>query len=370
MDSKNEMGKSFNFSRASRTSDVEVNRELMKKYDEQRSKFVKLGKLQLGLFLIMFSFSLKLYVDGLWLWGSLTMLIALFALFRWYVYRNAAGGSAYTSGLLVPAVVVQTHPIELVALANVLCDDVEPEQLACKRFSVKNLPMHPIAAGERVPCMALFGGKEKGMWTNFEPRPLCWITEDAEAIRRNVERIEEREWDILSKIAGEMPAAGDDIVLLDADEQTGEVKIRMNKMEHRGVSFDYPETWKTEVEDLGEESCHIVCEKKGDNSQEIVTVTSEKSGKEDIAGKMETVLEGMRKQEVYANMHPLPFENTADYGFEEVLCRFTTDFSGVKYFGKIYVFTAAGKTFTILMQDEEDAFDRKFRFFTDSFAVS
>lgn len=368
MNNKDEMGKSFNFSRASRTSDVEVNRELMRKYDEQRAKFVKLGRRHLGLFLIMFSLSLKLYVDGLWLWGSLPMLIALFALFKWYVYRNASGSSAYTSGLLVPAVVVRTNPIELAALANVLCDDVGLEQIACKRFSVKNLPIHRIAEGERVPCMALFGGKEKGMWTNFEPRPLCWVTEDAEAIRRNIDRIEEREWNLLSKIASETSAAEEDIVLLDVDEQTGEVRVRMNRAEHGGVSFDYPETWKMEIENLGEESYHIICEKKGDDSQEIVTITAEKPEK-NVAEKMKAVLDGMRKQKVYANMHTQPLENTTDYGFDEVLCRFTTDFSGVKYFGKIYVFAAAGKTFTILMQDEEEAFERKFKFFADSFAV-
>ena len=91
MENQNETGNSFNFSRASRTSDVEVNKELMKKYDEQRAKLIRLSWRPLGFFLIMLSLSLKLYVDAHWVWGTLPMLVALFALFRFYAYRNAGG---------------------------------------------------------------------------------------------------------------------------------------------------------------------------------------------------------------------------------------------------------------------------------------
>lgn len=369
MTAEDNFGKSFNISRASRTSDVEVNLKHIKKYDERRAKFVRSGRRYLGLALIMLSLTLKLYIDGLLLWGALPMLITLFAFFKWYMYRNASQSSVYKSGMLVPAIVVNTNPIELAALANVICEDVDLEQLACKRFAVKSLPLHRIEEGEKVPCVALFGGKEKGIWTNFEPRPLCWATDDAEMIRRNAGLIEEREWSILNKVAGELSASEDEIVLLDADEKTGEVKIRVDRVEREGLYFEYPETWKTEIEDLGDGCCHIVCEKKGDNTQEVITITTEMPEKEP-SEKMRILLEVMKKQKVYENMNIQLFENVVYSGFDGMLCIFSSDYSGVKYFGRIHVFKSTGKMFTIFMQDTEDMFASKFKFFEDSFKAS
>lgn len=367
MERQEEQKRLFNFSHASRRVDVEVNKKLMQKYDEQSAKIVRLSRWQLALFLIMFSLAVKLYVGGLWLWGTLALLVALYALFKWYIYRNAGGKSAYTSGLLVPAVVVRTNPIELVALANMGCDE-DTEQLACKRFSVKDLPLHVVAEGERVPCMALFGGEENGMWTNFEPRPLCWVTDNPEALKHNIDCIEPYEWDVLNEIAPNIYSDEDDVVLLDVDEQTNEVRIRTSRMEYGGISFDYPCSWKVEVEDLSTDSYQISCEKKGVDSEEIITITSERLEK-NMAEKMEAVLTIMKEQEVYHNILPQPFEHTVEYGFDGVLCRFTTQFSSTTYYGKIYVFAAAGKSFTILMQDVEMAFEVKFKFFADSFSI-
>ena len=368
MENQNETGSSFNFSRASRTSDVEVNKELMKKYDEQRAMLMRLSWRQFGLFLIMFSLSLKLYVDAHWVWGTLPMLIALFALFRFYMYRNAGGSSAYTSGLLVPAIIVRTNPVELVALADVCCDDTGEEQFAYKRFAVKSLPMHKVVEGERIPCMALFGGSTNGQWTNFEPRPLCWVTDDAAAIKRNIDRIEEREWDILSKITDDTSAATDDIVLLDMDKHTGEVRRKTNKIEYEDVSFCYPDSWKTEREEGDNGSYYIYCEKKGDNSSEIITITAV-SAQIDVFAKLAETLNTMKEQKVYRNMCTEPVRNVSLGDNDAILCSFVCSFSGTKYFGRIYILNVSGKTFTVLMQDEEDAFENKFKFFTDSFTI-
>jgi len=368
MENQNETGSSFNFSRASRTSDVEVNKELMKKYDEQRAKLIRLSWRPLGFFLIMLSLSLKLYVDAHWVWGTLPMLVALFALFRFYAYRNAGGASAYTSGLLVPAIVVRTNPIELIALADVCCDDAGDEQFAYKRFAVKNLPLHKVVEGERIPCMALFGGSTNGQWANFEPRPLCWVTDDANAIKHNIDRIEEREWDILRKITDDTTAATDDIVLLDVDKHTSEVRRKTNKIAYGGLSFCYPDSWKIEKEE-GDNGIHyIYCEKKGDDSSEIISVNVV-SPQVDVLAKLEETLNSMKQQEVYHNMSTEPVRNVSLRDNDAILCSFVCSFSNTKYFGRIYILNVSGKTFTVLMQDEEDDFENKFKFFTDSFTI-
>ena len=224
MDNQNETTrKTFNFSQATRTSDIEVDAAWMKQHDEQLPKFMKLIWQRLVPGFILLGVAAVLYVYGHWVYGSIAILAALSLLFFAYLYYNAAGSAAYTSGALVPAIVVRTSPIELLALANVDCSKEDADldaQWAYKRFSVERLPVHRVELGERVPCMALFGGAKDGRWTRFEPRPLCWATSDAAAIRRNIARIDDSEWDMLSHITDDTTAADEDIVLLDIDEST------------------------------------------------------------------------------------------------------------------------------------------------------
>ncbi len=224
MDNQNETtGKTFNFSQATRTSDIEVDAAWMKQHDEQRPQFMKLIWQRLVPGFILLGVAAVLYVYGHWVYGSIAILAALSLLFFACLYYNAAGSAAYTSGALLPAIVVRTAPIELLALANVDCSEEDADldaQWAYKRFSVKRLPVHRVELGERVPCIALFGGAQDGRWTRFDPRPLCWATSDAAAIRRNIERIDDSEWDMLSHITDDTTAANGDIVLLDTDKST------------------------------------------------------------------------------------------------------------------------------------------------------
>ena len=225
MDNQNETtGKPLNFSQATRTSDITVDTAWMKQYDEQRPQFMKLIWQRLVFGLVMGGTAVALYAYGHWIFGSVAALLALFALALVFLLHNASGGAAYTSGALVPAIVVRTAPIELLVLANVDCSEEEDADLnaqwAYKRFSVKRLPVHQVELGERVPCIALFGGAQDGRWTRFDPRPLCWATSDAAAIRRNTARIDDSEWDMLSHITDDTTAANGDIVLLDTDKST------------------------------------------------------------------------------------------------------------------------------------------------------
>ena len=224
MDNQNETtGKTFNFSQATRTSDIEVDAAWMKQHDEQRPQFMKLIWQRLVPGFILLGVAAVLYVYGHWVYGSIAILAALSLLFFACLYYNAAGSAAYTSGALLPAIVVRTAPIELLALANVDCSEEDADldaQWAYKRFSVKRLPVHRVELGERVPCIALFGGAQDGRWTRFDPRPLCWATSDAAAIRRNTARIDDSEWDMLSHITDDTTAANGDIVLLDTDKST------------------------------------------------------------------------------------------------------------------------------------------------------
>ena len=78
----------------------------------------------------------------------------------------------------------------------------------------------------------------------------------------------------------------------------------------------------------------------------------------------------MKQQEVYHNnMSTEPVRNVSLRDNDAILCSFVCSFSNTKHFGRIYILNVSGKTFTVLMQDEEDDFENKFKFFTDSFTI-
>lgn len=362
------MTKSFNFSNASRTAQLTVNKALVNKYDEYHTRYIKLSWRYFGVFIIFLSIALKLYAGGHWAWALLPTLIALFAAFRFYTHRNAAGTSAYTSGLLVPAMVASTQPLELLALADVNATENEPPQWAYKHFAVNALPLHQPVVGERIPCVALFGGKVYDRWTNFEPRPLCWATDDAEVLKSNMEAIEEHEWNLLAGIVDDTTAAQNDIILLHIDEQTGVATPKMNKIAYGGVEFCYPDSWRNELEEIGEGSYFLSCEKKGDASQEIVIVTVEKCECTPDQ-KIEADMNEKAMQGTYKNTVAQPIEKTTVHGANESCCRFTAQVNGSHIVGLLYAMVENEKLITIFMQDTEDDFDRKFAFFNQSFKV-
>ena len=364
-------GKTLNFSQATRTSDITVDTAWMKQHDEQRAEFMKLIWQRLVFGLVMVGAAVALYVYGHWIFGSIAALLALFALALVFLLHNASGSAAYTSGALVPAIVVRTAPIELLALANVDCSEEDAgleAQWAYKRFSVKRLPLHQVALGERVPCIALFGGEEDGRWTQFDPRPLCWATSDAAAIRRNTARIDGSEWEMLSHITDDTTAANGDIVLLGTNESTGRAEAMIRTIIYGEISFRYPETWKVETEDYDEGSYQIACEKKGDNSSAILTLTADPS-QISASDKLHDALRSMRKQKIYQNIHLQPIESTTTFVSDGFFCSYTFSVSGTDLFGRLHTFRAGDKTFTLIMQDEQADLDATFKFFTDSFTV-
>lgn len=216
----------LNISYATRNPDITIEESLYNAHDTYLPKLRKVSGIALAIALLFVVFTVILMSKGSWLLAIPLALVALIALFFSRASMAAGGGSAYKSGLLIPAEVTSTNPVQIVALANISNKDDDDDeqsdetevQWAAKRLNIPSLPLHEPAVGQRVPCAALFGGSSKGLHVAFEPRPLSWATSNIEEIKRNEEVITQEEWDFLQEIVDRVPEHEEDqIALFDHD---------------------------------------------------------------------------------------------------------------------------------------------------------
>ena len=366
---ENTAGKLFNFSQAERVGNIAVDRAVMKRYDERRASFIRKYRKWLGVFLLLLSLSLKLFIGGSWFWGAVVLLLSLGAFFLFFIHFNGAKTTVYSSGLLIPAIVSKTNLIELVALSDVSATESNNEHLAYKHFSVNNLPLHKLEKGERVPCVALFGGERDGLWTAYEPRPLTWATADMEAIKKNIARIEEREWTILESIYENTHVDNDEIVLLNVDNSTGEVSVAFSSCSYHGVEFTYPDSWTLEVEELDNNSYYVCCEEKGNSSEGLITIVSLEDV-EELDERLNESIDSFKSQLKYTDLEQSEVMSVQFCGYDALCTRLKMKIEGQTVYDYFYAFHAEEKTITICMQDNADIFDDKFSFFTNSFVIT
>lgn len=225
MNEDNQKGKPLNFSQATLGSKITIEKKLIEKYDIYAAKAKKTSKFAIFMSFILTSLSIKLFLNGNWVIGIITIILALISLFLFFMFRGVAIGGAFESGLLVPGMIVNTNPIEIVVLANISnSEDEQKKQYACKKTKVK-LPLHQITLGEKVPCVAMFGGANNGIYTNFEPRPLVWACSSFEEITSEINRIDQSDWEYLDVVKNKVPKLEENqIALFNNNHEFTEVK--------------------------------------------------------------------------------------------------------------------------------------------------
>ncbi len=198
-------GDSLNLSQATRAANIDADLRRVMEYDPYPAQVKRDRRRQLFWLVIFLAATVVLVYFGFPWWSVIPGFLCLFKLFMWLALRNVKPLTVYKNGLLVPAVVTQTSPLQIMALSEMQTSEELPVCWGMKRFEIKALPGHELKVGERVPCAALFGGAMLAkVWSNIEAHPVCWGTGDRSVISRADEAIGEEEWNVLNEL---LPAA-------------------------------------------------------------------------------------------------------------------------------------------------------------------
>jgi hypothetical protein len=224
-----EAGESLNLSTATRAMNVEPDKDQMEQYDEYKAKGNPVFYVVLILTLAVLGGVIWLFINEHWIIGIIGILVGLFLAFLSYSLSTVQKGMAYESGLLIPAIVIQTNPIELIALADMSSEEGQTPLYGCRKMKVQQLPHHQVKIDEKVPCATLFGAAIKGYRTHFEPRPICWGYKNSDYIKQVVDIIAsdkdslkdtkfESEWQMLLALKDKMKSLNhEDVVIFDAN---------------------------------------------------------------------------------------------------------------------------------------------------------
>ncbi len=196
-------GKMINMSMASRAVHITPDLERLAMYDEYPAKVRKQKLKHLLWFVVFAAPTVFLITKGYIWWSVLPGIISLWNLYMFFLLRNASPQAVYEHGLLCGAVIVSENPLQIALMAEMQTNDNAPVCWGVKRFDVKELPLHNIAKGERVPCAVMFGGKLPfaGVWSEMEPHPVCWATADMSILTQATKVIGENEWRTLELLA-------------------------------------------------------------------------------------------------------------------------------------------------------------------------
>ncbi|AKK02595.1 DUF3239 domain-containing protein [Corynebacterium epidermidicanis] len=142
----------------------------------------------------------------------LVALVALgtFAIFCFsliFILPRQIGGAQrlYDSYELVPAIVAEVNPRDLVlmALVNASADPAAQRRPALALRTVTKLEGHPTKVGVRVPSVAVSGRRSIGkdaQWDEISPMPIAWATPDRSVLVDAERAIPEAEWRRLDKL--------------------------------------------------------------------------------------------------------------------------------------------------------------------------
>ncbi len=129
----------------------------------------------------------------------------------------------YEEGLLVPGMVVNTQPLTVLAIANMVAHDGVPVVNACYHLVVTELDGAKKELYEKIPCSCFFCYEAGSYHSNFDPHPLYWGTDNQQEIEAALRQVEEDnkqnsqdEWEVLKRIAKQFPTlANGEMILLD-----------------------------------------------------------------------------------------------------------------------------------------------------------
>ena len=196
-------GDIVNLSRATRAVHISPDLERLAKYDEYPAKVRKQKLKNLFWFMIFAAPTAMLIAKGYVWWSIIPGILALWKFFWFVAYRNASPQAVYEKGLLNGAIIVNEDPLQIAVMAEMQTTEDAFVCWGVKRFDVKELPLHKIAKGERVPCAVMFGGAMPfaGLWSEMEPHPVCWATADTSVLAEATQAIDETEWRTLEQLA-------------------------------------------------------------------------------------------------------------------------------------------------------------------------
>ena len=120
----------------------------------------------------------------------------------------------FTEGRCTPAILSQTEPLTLWALADLSRGEAAPVYGLC-RFSVQKLPGHLATVGERVPCAAV-GEPSKTrpqQFLYYRLHPYCWATPSREQITMLANAIPEENWKRLEEAMAAYPDLAEGIII-------------------------------------------------------------------------------------------------------------------------------------------------------------
>ncbi len=169
-----EKGENVNNSQASRAMNRKPDEAQVEQYDNYPAK----GNPLIYLFLVLAAgtllLTIYLFANGHWLFGIIGIAGLLILLLLSYSFGNSGLKKriAYESGLLIPAIIVNTAPLELLAMADMSTAAGQEPIYGFLKIAAKNLPNHKVELNEKVPCVSLFGMATKGYRRHFEPRPV------------------------------------------------------------------------------------------------------------------------------------------------------------------------------------------------------
>lgn len=200
-------GEFLNQSVASRAVNIDPDMRKVRRYDTYHRRYKNLLK-NWGLSgLAMLAAGIGLCWFQHPVWGGILIALSVPVLLIAARLPQTLKGDAYRNGLLIPGIVTNLSPLTLICAADVRTGDDEVEAgqpvWGVREVVVEELTVHTAQLGEQVPCVSLFGetDEEGDYYTNFEPRPLAWGTDDARIIEQARQAIADDEWLLLPPLA-------------------------------------------------------------------------------------------------------------------------------------------------------------------------
>lgn len=229
-----EEGVDFNLSQASRAMNIEPDEDQIKNHDQYPDSGNFIKYIFIILLLGILGLTVYLFSNGRWILGILGIIGTLFIALLTFVFGNATKKMAYKNGLIIPAIIINTNPIEILAMADMRSSEEQTPVYGFQKMILKTLPNHKIEINEKVPCVSLFGMAIKGYRRHFEPRPISWGFKNESLIPQTIEIISNdeapndffnNEWEMLYKIKDKISEETARDTVLFFDDNLNEVKI-------------------------------------------------------------------------------------------------------------------------------------------------
>lgn len=148
-----EHGRILNFSMASRAMNIDPDKAQIEKYDEYSAKGNPIQYLFIPLSILALGLSVYLFIHGHWVLGLLAIVLTLFLALLAYSFGNATLKKeiAYKDGLLILAIISNTSPLEIIALAPMGTREDQDIIYGCIKRRSTTYPVMPYKLMKKYP---------------------------------------------------------------------------------------------------------------------------------------------------------------------------------------------------------------------------